>query len=164
MGILQARILEWGFPSLENPPNPGIELGLLQSRWILYQLSYLGSPLQTPRTSKWNFFLIHLFTKDIDLQRLQIPMGAIHLNPGFPWSQSLHYLERMLCLSPQVTKTYSLTPTSSKAAAPICILATLVVNSSPLPGGEPVFSTIFEQMFLGLIEGGFSLQESEASL
>ena len=47
---------------------------------------------------------------------------------------------------------------------PVCILATLVVNSSPLPGAEPVFSTIFEQMFLGLIEGGFSGQESEASL
>lgn len=70
-------------------------------------------------------------------------------------AQSLHYLERMLCLSPQVTKIYNLTPTSSKAAAPVCILATLVVNSSPLPGGEPVFSTILEQMFLGLIEEGF---------
>ena len=39
-----------------------------------------------------------------------------------------------------------------------------LINSSPLPGAEPVFSTIFEQMFLGLVEGGFSGQESEASL
>lgn len=70
----------------------------------------------------------------------------------------------MLCLSPRVPKTYSLTPASSKAATQVCIPATLVVNSSPLPGAEPVFSTIFEQMFLGLVEGGFSGQESEASL
>ena len=34
----------WPFPSLEHFPNPGIEPGLRHCRWILYQLSYQGSP------------------------------------------------------------------------------------------------------------------------
>ena len=49
-GILQVRILEWGlfllqgiFPTQESNP------GLLHCRWILYQLSYMGSP----RTLEW---------------------------------------------------------------------------------------------------------------
>ena len=43
-GILQARILEWvSFPG--DLPNPGIELGLLHCRQILYQLSHQGSPV-----------------------------------------------------------------------------------------------------------------------
>ena len=48
MGILQARILEWvAMPFSRDLPNLGIEPGLSQGRQILYQLSYLGSPLIT---------------------------------------------------------------------------------------------------------------------
>ena len=32
-------------PSPGELPNPGIELGLLHCRWILYQLSYQGNPI-----------------------------------------------------------------------------------------------------------------------
>ena len=45
-GILQARILEW----VAHPFSRGIfptqksNWGLLHCRWILYQLSYAGSP------------------------------------------------------------------------------------------------------------------------
>ena len=43
-GILQGRILKWvAFPLSSRFPNPGIELGLLHCRWILYQLSYQGN-------------------------------------------------------------------------------------------------------------------------
>ena len=45
-GILQARILEWvAFPFSRGIfPIQGSNLGLLHCRWILYQLSYQGSP------------------------------------------------------------------------------------------------------------------------
>ena len=44
-GILQARILEWlPCPPQADLPNPEIEPNLPQCRWILYQLSNLGSP------------------------------------------------------------------------------------------------------------------------
>ena len=43
-GLLQARILEWPFPSPGNLPNKGSNPGLLQCRRILYQLSHKGSP------------------------------------------------------------------------------------------------------------------------
>ena len=46
-GIFQARILEWvaiHFSSPEDLPEPGIELGLLHCRQILYHLSCQGSP------------------------------------------------------------------------------------------------------------------------
>ena len=44
-GILQARILELlPFPSPRDLPNQGLNSGLLHCEWILYQLSYLGSP------------------------------------------------------------------------------------------------------------------------
>ena len=46
--ILQARILEWvAMPFSRDLPNLGIEPGLPHGRQILYQLSYLGSPLIT---------------------------------------------------------------------------------------------------------------------
>ena len=42
-GILQTRILEWvAYPSPADLPNPGIKLGPLHCRQILYQLSYQG--------------------------------------------------------------------------------------------------------------------------
>ena len=49
-GILQARILKWvAFPfsrgsSQPRDPTQGSNPGLLHCRWILYQLSYKGSP------------------------------------------------------------------------------------------------------------------------
>ena len=45
-GILQARTLEWvAFPfSRGSSPNQGSNPGLLQCRWILYQLSHKRSP------------------------------------------------------------------------------------------------------------------------
>ena len=47
MGILQARILEWvAMPSSKGIfLTQGLNPGLLHCRWILYQLSYQGSPL-----------------------------------------------------------------------------------------------------------------------
>ena len=42
-GILQARILEWGFLFQGIFPIQGLDSGLLHCRWILYQLSYQGS-------------------------------------------------------------------------------------------------------------------------
>ena len=39
-GIFQARILEYSFPSPGDLPDPGIKLGLLHWRQILYHLSY----------------------------------------------------------------------------------------------------------------------------
>ena len=46
MGSLQARILEWvAMPSSRASFRPqGSNQGLLQRRWILYQLSYQGRP------------------------------------------------------------------------------------------------------------------------
>ena len=45
-GIFQARILEWvAIPSPGDLPYPGIKLGLLHGKQILYQLSYEGSPV-----------------------------------------------------------------------------------------------------------------------
>ena len=46
-GILQARILEWvAFPFLLGLfPTQGSSPGLLNCRWILYQLSHKGRPL-----------------------------------------------------------------------------------------------------------------------
>ena len=43
---VEPRIMEWvAYPSPADLPDPGIELGgLLHCRWILYQLSYQGSP------------------------------------------------------------------------------------------------------------------------
>ena len=45
-GILQARLLEWvAFPFLEEIfPTQGLNPGLLHCKWILYQMSYKGSP------------------------------------------------------------------------------------------------------------------------
>jgi len=44
--IFQARILEWVAISFSRGfPNPGIKLGLLHCRQILYRLSYNGSPV-----------------------------------------------------------------------------------------------------------------------
>ena len=44
-GILQAGILEWVVvPSSRDLPNPEIKQGFLAFRWILYCLSYQGSP------------------------------------------------------------------------------------------------------------------------
>ena len=34
----------WPIPSPGDLPHPGVKLGLLHCRWILYQLSYQGSP------------------------------------------------------------------------------------------------------------------------
>ena len=50
-GILQARILEWVTSSFFQQIFPTQELnwGLLHCRWILYQLSYQGSPPETLR-------------------------------------------------------------------------------------------------------------------
>ena len=40
-GILQARILKWvAIPFCRDLPHPGIKLGLLHCRRILYQLSH----------------------------------------------------------------------------------------------------------------------------
>ena len=46
-GILQARILEWGSLSLLKGifPTQESNWGLLDCKWIIYQLSYQGSPL-----------------------------------------------------------------------------------------------------------------------
>ena len=48
MGILQGRILEWvDMPfSREIFPTQGLNLDLLHCKWVLYQLSYQGSPDQ----------------------------------------------------------------------------------------------------------------------
>ena len=61
----------WLIPSLADLPNPGIELGLLHCRQILYQLSYLGSPrlrwcYSSPRVSKDDFIniVLDLMMKD----------------------------------------------------------------------------------------------------
>ena len=45
-GILQARILEWVVVPFSRGifPTQGLNLGLQNCRWILYQLSYQGSP------------------------------------------------------------------------------------------------------------------------
>ena len=44
-GILQARILEGlPVPSPGDPPDPGVEPGLLHCRRIFYRLSHQGSP------------------------------------------------------------------------------------------------------------------------
>ena len=41
------KILEWvACPSTADLPHAGMELGLLPCRWILYQLSSQGSPIQ----------------------------------------------------------------------------------------------------------------------
>ena len=49
-GILQARILEWvAYPFSRGFSWPGNRTGLLHCRWILYQLSYQGSPLMCRR-------------------------------------------------------------------------------------------------------------------
>ena len=47
-GIFQARILEWVAMSFSRGifPTQGSNLGLWHYRWILYQLSYQGSPLK----------------------------------------------------------------------------------------------------------------------
>ena len=52
MGILQGRILEWvDMPfSREIFPTQGLNLDLLHCKWVLYQLSYQGSPDQI---QKW---------------------------------------------------------------------------------------------------------------
>jgi len=45
MKILQARILEWvAMPSSRVFPTQGSKAGLPHCRWILYHLSYKGSP------------------------------------------------------------------------------------------------------------------------
>ena len=46
-GILQARILEWvAIPFSSEPSSPRNQTGVpLHCRWILYQLSYQGSPV-----------------------------------------------------------------------------------------------------------------------
>ena len=45
-GILQARILEWvAIPFSRGSSDTGIKLGLLHYKWILYHLSYQGSPI-----------------------------------------------------------------------------------------------------------------------
>ena len=45
MKILQARILEWvAMPSSRVFPTQGSNAGLPHCRWILYHLSYKGSP------------------------------------------------------------------------------------------------------------------------
>ena len=47
-GILQARILEWVFHLFQGIfPIQGSNPGLLHCRWVLYCLSYQGSPLPT---------------------------------------------------------------------------------------------------------------------
>ena len=43
-GIFQARILEWNIPSPGIFLTQGSSQGLLHCRWILYQMSYQGSP------------------------------------------------------------------------------------------------------------------------
>ena len=52
-GILQARILEWvAFPFSSGSSRPRDRTrGLLHFRWILYQLSYQGSPDRTKLNS-----------------------------------------------------------------------------------------------------------------
>ena len=47
LGILQRRILEWvAMPSSRGIfPTQELNRGLLHCRWILYQLSYQGSPV-----------------------------------------------------------------------------------------------------------------------
>lgn len=103
------------------------------------------------------FFLIYSFTEGIALQMSQLYMRTKYPNSGLPWARGLVCPVRMLCLSPQVPKTHSLTPTPSMAAAtPVHTLATLVVSPSPLPRDVPVLFAIFDQMFLGFIEGRFS--------
>ena len=58
MGILQARILKWVpisyFRGSSQPRDPNS--GLLPYRWILYQLSHQGSPLnlQPPAMGVWS--------------------------------------------------------------------------------------------------------------
>ena len=53
-GILQARILEWvAFPSSRGIfPTHGSNPGLPHCRWILYQLSYRGSPSKMEGSSQ----------------------------------------------------------------------------------------------------------------
>ena len=53
-GIFQARILEWVAMSFSRGifPTQGSNLGLRRCRWILYQLSYQGSPLETTVAGK----------------------------------------------------------------------------------------------------------------
>ena len=47
-GILQARVLEWvAIPFSRGSSWPGIELGLLHCRQILYHLSHQGNPFQS---------------------------------------------------------------------------------------------------------------------
>ena len=43
-GILQARILEWVAFPFSRGSSQGSNPGLLHCGWILYQLSYQGSP------------------------------------------------------------------------------------------------------------------------
>ena len=66
MGILQARILVWVHTLLQGIfSTQGSNPGLLHCGWILYQLSYQGSPLRgitlrtcviwAPRARRWEY-------------------------------------------------------------------------------------------------------------
>ena len=66
--ILQARILEWVFPSSEDLPNSGMEPRSPHYRQIFYLLSHRGSP----RILEWGAYA---FSSPADLSNLGIELG-----------------------------------------------------------------------------------------
>ena len=68
------------FPSPADLPDPGIKLGLLNRRWILYQLSYQGSPQKTgvflnqKCLDTYTFGVFYSYQKDTTRQDSTLPL------------------------------------------------------------------------------------------
>ena len=93
------------FPSPENLPDPGIDLGLLHCRQMLYHLSHKGSPVEvsvqlllscvrlfaTPWTVAYHVPLSMEFSREECWSGLHsLLQGEILPNPGIePWSPTL---------------------------------------------------------------------------
>ena len=58
--ILQARILEWVFPSPGIFQTQGWNLSILHCKQILYHLSHQGSPIKMGPNPTWVGFVSHM--------------------------------------------------------------------------------------------------------
>ena len=119
-GLQPTRLLyPWGFSRQEYwsglpcpPPgdlrNPGIGTGLPHCRWILYQLSYQGSP--------FNMYIIpqfeSLLKKAIELEELAKLLSNIKKHMYYKWFLNSKYMSKqisMLCCQKCMLSIYLLT-------------------------------------------------------
>ena len=72
-------------------PTQGSNPGLLHSRWILYQLSYQGSPKKNRTRTKAKLYMVTGFWG--------LP------SPGSLWIKSVHWIYSWVCRSPNKNET-----------------------------------------------------------